>query len=218
MKVKFTIPESLSDISLRKYQRYMDIADNEDDVDFLNLKSVEIFCDLKINDLRAIKTRDYEDILNDLAESFKSKTPFKKQFKFQGIDYGFIPDLENISMGEYIDLETYLGSTKDWHKAMAVLYRPITIQRGDMYLIEEYETADKYSDIMAAAPLDIYLGAQVFFYNLGRELSKHILISSGNPMMVDSQLMRILEGSGDGTHLFMHLLEDRFGDSMPSQN
>jgi hypothetical protein len=218
MKVKFTIPESLADISLMQYQRYMDIVDKEDDTNFLNLKSVEIFCNLKINNLRAIKAKDYEDILYDLGESFKSKTPFKRTFKYNDTTFGFIPDLENISMGEYIDLETYLGTTKDWHKAMAVLYRPVTLERDDMYLIEDYETADKYSDIMAASPLDIYLGTQVFFYNLGRELSKHILVSSDSLMLMDSQLMRILDGSGDGTAPYMHLLQERFGDSMTSLN
>lgn len=218
MKVKFTIPESLGDITLSQYQRYMAIADKNEDVDLLNIKSVEIFCGLKIRDVRAIKAKDYEDILNDLSLSFQSKTPFQRTFKYRDTTYGFIPDLENISMGEYIDLETYLSDTKDWHKAMAVLYRPITLEKDDMYLIEEYETADKYCDIMAAAPLDVYLGSQVFFYNLGRELTKHILVSSDNQMIMDSQLMRILEESGDGTHLFMHLLEDRFGDSMTSLN
>ena len=220
MKVKFTIPESLADISLSQYQRYMDIVDkNEDaDADFLNLKSVEIFCNLKINDLRAIKTKDYEDILGDLAESFKSKTPFKKFFNFAGQKFGFIPSLENISMGEYIDLETYLGNTKEWHKAMAVMYRPVTLENKDTYLVEDYESSEKYADIMAAAPLDIYLGSQVFFYNLGRELSRHILVCSDNPMIMDSALMKILDASGDGTPVFMHLLGERFGDSMTSLN
>ena len=211
MKVKFTIPESLADISLSQYQRYMDIVDkNEDaDADFLNLKSVEIFCNLKINDLRAIKTKDYEDILGDLAESFKSKTPFKKFFNFAGQKFGFIPSLENISMGEYIDLETYLGNVDLWHKAMAVMYRPVTNKRGDKYIIEPYETANKYADMMRYSSLDVFMGSQVFFYNLGKELVKHTLTSS--KATVETQLlMEALEQNGVGTGVFMHWLEEGF--------
>jgi len=54
MKIKFHIPESTADISLKDYQKYLSISEKEEDnTDFLNLKSVEIFCGLKINDLRA---------------------------------------------------------------------------------------------------------------------------------------------------------------------
>ena len=219
MKIKFNIPETLADVSLQDYQKYLKIAEKEkDNTDFLDLKSVEIFCSLKINDLRAIQAKDYDEILNDLSVAFESKTPFKQHFSLNGVKYGFIPDLENISLGEYIDLETYLQDVESYHKAMAVMYRPVTFEKNETYLIEEYETADKYAAQMKKAPLDIYLGSQVFFYNLGRELAKHILLSSDNPEGMDLELMKILEENGVGTVAFMHLLEGNFGDSMLSLN
>mgnify|MGYP001828361880 CR=1 FL=1 len=47
MKIKFNIPETLADVSLRDYQKYLKISEmEEDNTDFLNLKSVEIFCGL----------------------------------------------------------------------------------------------------------------------------------------------------------------------------
>ena len=219
MKIKFHIPESTADISLKDYQKYLSISEKEEDnTDFLNLKSVEIFCGLKINDLRAVHAKDYEEILNDLSNAFKAKTPFKQHFTMDGVKFGFIPDLENITLGEYIDIETYLQDSSTLHKAMAVLYRPVTFEKNDMYLIEKYETADKYSTQMLNAPLDVYLGSQVFFYNLGKELVKHILLYSDNQVVEDLELMRILEENGVGTVAFMHLLEGNFGDSMLSLN
>jgi hypothetical protein len=52
------------------------------------------------------------------------------------------------------------------HKAMAVLFRPIKQKQGSKYLIEEYEGSHKYSERMKNMPLDVVLGAMVFFWNL----------------------------------------------------
>jgi hypothetical protein len=57
------------------------------------------------------------------------------------------------------------------HKALAVLYRPITsTNKFGQYEIEEYEGTANYSEVMKYAPLDVALGAVVFFYHLGTEL------------------------------------------------
>jgi len=219
MKFKLNIPESLSEIKLKDYQKYLKVVeDNPEATEFINIKLVEIFCHIKINDVNAIKVNDFTDIVNDIGKVFDIKKKFKQRFYYDGVEYGFIPDLENISMGEYIDLNTYLSSADTFHKAMAVLYRPITTKIKDMYLIEDYETAAKYEAIMREAPVDIFMGANVFFYNLGKELVKHTLNSLENLATKDSQLQRILAENGDGIQAFTQLLEADFGDLMMSRN
>jgi hypothetical protein len=49
------------------------------------------------------------------------------------------------------------------HKAMAVLFRPIKKKQGTKYLIEDYEGSHKYSELMKEIPLDVVMGAMVFF-------------------------------------------------------
>ena len=56
---------------------------------------------------------------------------------------------------------------------MGVLFRPISFKRKEKYLIEDYETASKYN--MKNMPLDVVMGALVFFWNLKNELLKHIV-------------------------------------------
>jgi hypothetical protein len=56
-----------------------------------------------------------------------------------GVEYGFIPNLDDMSFGEYVDLDTYLGDWQNIHRAMAVLYRPIREKRGERYNIVPYE-------------------------------------------------------------------------------
>jgi len=221
MKVKIKIPTSLSEITLKQYQKYLKIADESPDaIEFLNIKSVEIFCNVRIKDVNAIKVSDFEEILKEITATFEQAPSLKHQtrFKYRDTEYGFIPNLEDISMGEYIDLTNYLSDTSTLHKAMAVLYRPITQKSKDMYLIEEYETADKYCDIMKEAPLDVYLGAQVFFYNLGRELVNYTLTSLAKKAGADSQLQRILDENGGGIPAFMPWHLDKSGGLIPSLN
>ena len=172
MKLEINIPESLKEIKLKDFQKYHNIANVETDASFLNIKAIEIFCGLKYKDVRNIKKTDFNAILSVLERTLSNNGIFVPKFNLNGLEYGFIPDLENISSGEWIDLENYLQDVKDWHKAMAVLYRPITFKKGDLYLIEEYEGSQKYAETMKHANVSDVLGAQVFFYNLGIDLLK----------------------------------------------
>ncbi len=101
---------------------------------------------------------------------FQQKTEFKNRFSISGTEFGFIPNLENMTWGEYIDLEANISDLSTFHKAMAVMYRPIVEKHGDKYKIEPYVSTINYSEIMEYAPLDIALSAKVFFYNLENEL------------------------------------------------
>jgi len=78
-----------------------------------------------------------------------------------------------MSLGEYIDLDTYLGDWENIHRAMAVLYRPIKNKSGNRYNIKDYD--GKGFEDMKDMPLDAVLSSIVFFYNLGIELSKAMM-------------------------------------------
>ena len=96
------------------------------------------------------------------------------------VEFGFIPNLDKITMGEYIDLNNYFEDIATLNKAMAVLFRPIhkSFKNREKYLISSYEGTEFFSNVMKDMPLGIALGAKVFFYRLGMKLSKDILNSS----------------------------------------
>jgi len=79
-----------------------------------------------------------------------------------------VTNLEEMSFGEYIDLDTYLADMQSLHKTVGVLYRPIVKEKGDLYEVEPYNGTDGYSDF----PLDVALGATLFFYRLSNKLLK----------------------------------------------
>jgi hypothetical protein len=53
---------------------------------------------------------------------------------------------------------------------MAVLFRPIKSKVKDLYIIEEYEAADKYSEVLKYMPLDIALRFYAFFLDFAQRL------------------------------------------------
>ncbi len=105
------------------------------------------------------------------------------------------------------------------HKAIAVLYRPITYKKKQQYLIEEYESSDKYD--MSETTLDIVFGAIVFFYNLRNELQKTILnyLATQKEIELPQHLRDSLQ-NGVGINLSTDLLMETFSSTMklPNQN
>jgi hypothetical protein len=135
------------------------------------------------------------------------------------VEFGFIPKLDSISLGEFVDLDTYISDWTDMHKAMAVLYRPVTLENKGMYLIEDYESSDKYSEVMKDMPIDIALGAVVFFYRLGKELSVYLMgYLQREAQKEDSELKQTLAENGVGINQFMQSLRETSSGLKKLQN
>jgi|TARA_R110000787_G_scaffold57157_1_gene130803 hypothetical protein len=173
MKVKFQVPASLKDIPLKDYIAYQKILDaNEDaqDSEFVTMKMVSTFCNVSYEDLQKLSLTQYDVVVQMLQDVFGQKPTFRNRIKIGDTDFGFIPKLDDISLGEYVDLENYMKSPTTYHKAMAVLYRPVTLKVKETYLIEDYEGSDKYAEFFLDCDLETTLGAMLFFWNLGSEL------------------------------------------------
>lgn len=170
MRIEINVPSSISEIPLTNYQKFLKVQQNSNDEEFIAQKMIEIFCGIELKDVVKMKLTSINDLVLHFNEIFSVKPKFQHRFKIGGMEYGFIPDLENISFGEYVDLDNYLSNWDDYHKAMAVMYRPITETRKDKYNIFEYNGASEFSDAMKYAPMDVAIGASVFFLTLGNEL------------------------------------------------
>jgi hypothetical protein len=170
MKLNITIPENLSDIKLWQYQKFLKIQTHNDDPQFLITKMIEIFCEIKSSDVLKLRVSDSNMIIETIQKMLEQKPKLVERFKMNDVEFGFIPDLDDMTLGEYIDLDTNIGDWENIHKAMAVLYRPIKSSFRDKYSIIDYDIeAHKQIDNM---PMDVVLGSVGFFYHLGIELSK----------------------------------------------
>ena len=203
MKLTLNIPESLSEVTLDQYQQWLKVAEDKEMNNFLQQKMIEIFCGVTLKEVMLIKAKDIESIVVQISKLFNQKeNKFIDKFKYQDQDFGFIPKLDDMTFGEYVDLDTYLADWQLMHKAMSVLYRPITFKKKNQYLIEDYETADKYN--MKQMTLDIVFGSMVFFWNLRNELQSHILSYLANQTEVPiSQELRDSLKNGAGINLSM---------------
>ena len=220
VEVEISLPKSINDIKLKDYQRYMKVyeANKEvDDANFLELKLLEAFCEIDLLTANQMPFETFDFALEHMSNVFKQKTPLTRRFKMKGTDgvtaeFGFIPNLSKMSLGEYVDLDTYISDMENMHKAMAVLYRPVhnSWEGKEHYRIAEYEGTEKYAEVMKEMPLGIALGAMVFFYRLGMKLSKHMMDYSLQMLetqeLSEEQSQR-LQKDMDGIKASMHLLE-----------
>jgi len=216
MKVEITIPDSLSEVTLDQYQRYLKIQDNNQDEKFLASKMIEIFCGVKLSDTLKMKYADVDGICNILVDMFNEKPQLVTKFKMKGVEYGFIPKLDDISLGEYIDLDAFLGDWENMHRAMAVLYRPIESKYGDKYSIVDYEAGD--GEVMKDMPLDAVISSIIFFYHLGIDLSQAMM--NYLEEQEETSLVQYLnsEASGVGINQFTHSLKEILDDLKISLN
>ena len=174
MEVKIQIPTTLNEITLGQYQEFSKL-DSKKESDVL-LKMVEIFCKVPVEVVRSMKANDIKDICEVINKMFDVEHQLINRFQLGGQDFGFIPDLENISFGEYVDLDTFIGDTDNLHRAMNVLFRPIDLKQGSRYTLKDYDPDT--NELAKDYPLDACFGAMVFFYALGKDLSIAILNSS----------------------------------------
>lgn len=209
MKLELYIPSTLKEIPLKNYQRFMKLAQNSNDEEFVSQKMIEIFCGIELKQVVKIGYNDLVELVAHFKKLFDSKPKFEHRFTLGGVEFGFIPDFENISYGEYIDLERYIQDVNTYHNAMAIMFRPITKRRGDKYEIEEYTSSVTYCEVMENAPLEIMLGAVLFFSTLESELltaSLHYL-EKVTEKLTSSAKNTSLQNSGVGTALYMRYLK-----------
>jgi hypothetical protein len=219
MQLQITIPTSLNEITLDQYQRFLSIMENNPEGDFVQQKMIEIFCNVPLKLVPTIPLKEVDEIIDLINKMFSAEYKLKPIFKLGNTNFGFIPNLDEISLGEFSDLDNYFGKWEKMHNAMAVLYRPITDKSGDKYLIEQYNGSATYCDVMKHMPMDVVMGAMVFFYNLSNEL----LISSLNYLEQNPQVQAMIdkhnsELSGDGIALSMLSLKEMLEDLMKYQN
>ena len=200
MRVKVKIPTSINDIKLSQYQKFLKTTKDVDDVNWINRQSVAIFCNLPDEYVDKIRKKDYDDILNTLNKLLSEQPELELKINYKGAKYGFIPDLENITVGEQADLETLISDWQKMDKAMAVLYRPIENEFKGRYEIAEYTSKEEPLDL----PLGVVLGAYAFFLNLLNDLQSYIQ-NSIQQLEIQNRYNEILAKNGDGTPISMPL-------------
>ena len=163
MKIEINIPTNLNEITLGDFQLYW--STNKTDKD--KLKYLLKLNDYTIDHLARHTILELVDAIDDLLSQ---EVEFQQFVTLGGVEFGFIPNFENISMAEFIDLDSHISEIETLHTACAVMFRMIDKQDGINYSLKEYNPEHGADLLMKHLPLGVALGAKVFFWNLGREL------------------------------------------------
>ena len=124
--------------------------------------------ELSLSDVAAIMSK-----VGDLQQ--EQDTKLKRIIEINDVEYGFHPDLDSISLGEYADIETFIknGIDKNLPELMSVLYRPVKLKKNDIYIIDSYDGDIRLrAEEMKQMSAEQVQSALVFFYNFAKVLSE----------------------------------------------
>ena len=195
----YKIVDSWNDVTLEKWQQLV-LGKKKSKTEEAK-ETIKALSDLPIKLVEEMALSDVAQIFETLSK-LQMKGKLKKVFEIDGIEYGFLPDLDEITLGEWADIEHNIkdGLDKNIHKIMAVLFRPITSREDKMYSIEAYkdgrERAEKFKKKMNAEQVQQSL---VFFWNLGNELLTTLPLFLMQKMNKMKQQATSLAKSGDGS-------------------
>jgi|TARA_Y100000289_G_scaffold11082_1_gene10194 hypothetical protein len=213
MKLDLLLPTTLSDIPLSRYQEFIKMKEASNDDEFIAQKMIQIFCGIDLKDVGKIKMKHLNELINHFTEVFSEKPKLIRRFHIENIEFAFIPKLDEITFGEYVDLEHHLQNWETYHKAMAVMYRPLKDTYKDKYTIVDYEPNEDMQDLMKFAPLDVAISSSLFFWTIASELLNLTInyLQSELTMMTTSSSTakgKILGVNGDGIVASMRSLKE----------
>lgn len=198
MELKVVVPSRMEEITLEQYQRFLnECSDEKIKEDAIALKMLEIFCGVPPAKAYSYRMSDVFKISDQINKCLNEKPPLISRWKYKDLELGFIPKLDDMTFGEYVDLDTYIVDWDQMHKAMAVLYRPVKQQFKGSYEVEEYK-GDAYHELMKSMPLSLVMGCMLFFWNLEKDLIKvmrNSLSKKGSPISQE-KLTSILNTAG----------------------
>jgi len=138
-------------------------------------ETIAVLSDIPESLIDKLALKDIALLMGKLSEMQEDKNSILKNIiNIEGKKYGFHPDLDSITLGEYADIETYLknGVEKSMPELMAILYRPIIEESSTgVYTIDAYDgNISIRAEEMKKMSAEQVQSALVFFYLLGKEL------------------------------------------------
>jgi hypothetical protein len=200
--MKIQLPENIKDITLAQYQRFEKLNEqlNEGELSIrdYNKRKIDLFTGIPYHKVDNVSEKDLKEVMAQIDKALEQDVEFKSVFTHNGKEFGMIPNLDEITAGEYFDLDKYGVDVETLHNLMAILFRPVTKSDGlGNYEIETYEGTGKYADEMKGISMDYVSGVLVFFCHLSNELEKSIQKSTVEAQAREAKQPTILR-SGNG--------------------
>jgi hypothetical protein len=231
MKLEITIPENWSEVKLKDYQEYMKAIKPYEKVENYELimlqKAINHFCNIDTEQLHKLPVENYHGLIAYMSELLSNgySAPLVKSFTLGDIKYGFIPSLDKMTYGEYLDLTTYFKDMwPNMTTIMSILYRPVTKEDRGTYDIQAYNGTDEEIENIFnhSLAMDIVWGAIGFFLSLQKDLLSGMVTYLTQTLKEmtkkDSRLLEILTKNGADISQLQYLQETILQSSKPLQS
>ena len=174
-KVKeFKLINNWSDVTLETWLKLVDFATGTKTEEAT--ETIAALSDIPKKLIKELALSDVAVIMSKIAElQAKQDTTLKRIIEINDVEYGFHPDLDKITLGEYADIEQFIknGIETNLPELMAVLYRPVKLKKNDIYIIDAYDgDITLRTEEMKMMSAEQVQSALVFFYHLGKVLSE----------------------------------------------
>ena len=168
-------------------------------------ETIAALSDIPLQLVKSLAIRDVAVIMGKLAElQSESGQSLKKVIEIDGVEYGMHPNLDDITLGEYADIESFIknGIQNNMPELMAVLFRPIVEKKGDIYAIAAYDgNIAIRAEEMKKMSAENVQSCLVFFWSFANELLKITpsVLQARAAQMKKEQLMATLRKNGAGS-------------------
>mgnify|MGYP003634899436 CR=1 FL=1 len=188
-KETYNLINSWSDVNLETWLKVIDLETGSKTKEAE--ETILALSDIPKKLVKELSIRDVAIIMSKIAElQGEQDTVLKKVFEIDGVEYGMHPDLSELTLGEYADIESFIkaGFEKNMPEIMAVLFRPIKERNGSA------EQMKKMSAEQVQAAL-------FFFSSLGKELWRTLpsFLMDRTQEIVEQLKTEVLEKNGDGS-------------------
>ena len=199
---EYNLINSWEDVTLEKWVK---LSSKERSTTKEAEETIAALSDIPKKLIKELSIKDVAVIMSKVAElQAKQDSELKRIIKVEGKEYGFHPDLDSITLGEYADLETFIknGIEKHLPEVMAVLYRPIVEKKNKIYTIEAYDgNISIRAEEMKKMSAEQVESALRFFFAFVNELAEILpsyLMEKLTKMTEDLQ-MKVLQNDGVGS-------------------
>ena len=174
IKKEYKLISSWEEVSLEKWLKLIEFQEGSKTEEAE--ETIAMLSDIPKKLIKELALKDVAKVMSRIAQlQERQNSSLKRIIEIEGIEYGFHPDLDSITLGEYADIETFIknGIEKHLPELMAVLYRPIKEKKNDIYIIDAYDGNIRLrAEEMKKMSAEQVQSALVFFYAFVKELSK----------------------------------------------
>ena len=198
----YNLINSWSEVSLEKWLKVIDVETGSKTKQAE--ETISTLSDMPKKLVKELALRDVAIIMHKISElQSKQDTVLKKVIEINGVEYAMHPDLSEMTLGEYADIETLIkeGLEKNMPELCAILFRKVTERNGEAYTIESYDgNITIRSEEMKKMSAEQVQNALVFFWHFAKELSEILpsYLMERTQEIVEELQTEISQNAGDG--------------------